>query len=398
MSAEFPKEKNGDSGVSRRDVLKRALFGAVALGLEGSPQLLQNESTDPASERDFDLKESVRFNHQIEGFRQQYGRLKRNEILFIDSIGGPLGPPVKLEETLGRSPGEFDQDGVLIGEIDQGWLDFERERVCGREHAYELLDIPNGLPRQLNVIPQIRAILRNGPGRSELDPQTFHDIVKYFGRKPVEGVAGENRIHYLRSHGMDHAEVPEDMRTHLSRLLPGLAAEESQFNSAIRSGAGAVGVLQFMPATWHELGYQPEQMNSFVTQTEAIGKDVTSKYRHITSHAVPELAHIKAEYFNDDESDFNRHFLLPVLLNSYNSGQSRMVNVIRHLVQRCPTRSALEQAVGPHTNGLGMDAYQHMTFLASRPVGHDHAVSGYGRQSSQYVAQIFALAELLDDE
>jgi len=68
-----------------------------------------------------------------------------------------------------------------------------------------------------------------------------------------------------------------------------------------------------------------------------------------------------------------------------------------------PNRESLKKAIGEYPDGLGLDAYLLMTKLSSAVVGRTekgkriHRISGYGRDSSQYVVRAYTLAELLKE-
>ncbi|HEX8591518.1 MAG TPA: lytic transglycosylase domain-containing protein [Candidatus Paceibacterota bacterium] len=402
MGIEGSQKKRGvpNAGVetpSRRRFLELGLAAVAGLALKGDQTTVDTSRERRSGRENFD--ESERFKMQTEGFKYQYRRLRRDEILFVDEFGAPLGEPVSLrDEAAGVTAGNINADGILEGRINQTWLDRQREMICHRYNAYDLLNLHEGLPLQLNVVSSIREALYSDPGKERLDPETFLDIVYYFGRQPVVGTPDKTRIEFVRQNAMRNAGLPENVRERLSFLIPGLAAQESKYNNATRSSVGAIGIMQFMPDTWRELGYTPEDSRSLAKQTEAVGKYFSDMHGYITRRASQSLEVIKREYFDGNIAEYEKHFLVPILLNSYNSGQGRIVKAVDLLVERYPRRAALEAHIGVHADGIGMDAYRAMTISARSVEGENEGVPGYGRDSSEYVARIHALAELLEDE
>ena len=406
MRFEIPKfgggEKKPDEPEFTRRQALRIGVGAAAAGVtagvlleKGLPDDTETEK-GPVKEKEAGYEESELFERQISGYKVLYGKLERDEILFVDEEGVPIGKPVQIKPLDGIKPGKIDDEGILEGEFNQEWLDREREQICAKENVP--CDIPNALPRQLNTIPTIREAVYKSPGKAELNPKTFLDVVHHYGRKKVVNGDGENRIEYVKKYAMQNTDLPEELKKDIASLLPGLAAQESKFNNDARSSVNAMGIFQFMPATWAGLGYDPGEIALLSKQVEAVGKYFTYTEKRLKEKAEFALGVALKEYFGGDEKAFEKYFLTPVLLNTYNSGADRLAEVVRWFTDHYPDRAALEGLIGSHQKGFGLDAYAAMAKEASKKTDEGNAVSGYGKDSSEYVSRIYALAELLKNE
>lgn len=390
-------EQEGDVDTplyTRRELTKAAGTG-LAIGSIGTGLIAQEIfSTDDSHESEAEKREggyepSELFNREIQGYKMLYSELQRDEILFVNEEGLPLGEPVKVEPINGISPGVIDKNGFLTEDMNQDWLDYQRERVCAELNVP--CDIPNGLPRQVNVIPQLRDAVYYTPD-DDLDADTYLEVIEYFAEKKVIGAEHKTRLEFVRDHVGDYLKVPPAVKQELIFLIPGLAAQESHFNNGLKSSTGAEGIFQFMPDTWKDFGYSEEDILYLKNQVEAVGKYFSRAYTFLKNNAAEELALAEREYFNGSAEDFGRDFLAPVLLNSYNSGPGRLATTLRWFAEQYPTRASLEKSIGTHQTGFGKDAYQTLTREAKG------VIPGYGRDSSQYVVRLSALAELLKDK
>lgn len=392
MNLEFPKkilkkpEKPDEPEFNRREGLK--IFGTgVAVGTTGT-LLVETAVERIVEHRENGFEQSEIFERQLSGYRILYGELKRNEILFIDQDGAPIGRPVQIGGDIDGVPaGNMDENGLVVGRLNQRWLDLARTRVCAENNVP--CDLPNSLPRQINSITAIREAVNAG-----LNPDTFLDIVRHYARERAEN--GERKIDFVRRRVMEGVSLPDGMKRELVRLIPGLAAQESRYNDASVSEVGARGTFQFMPDTWRELGYSQADFAAFGKQVEGVGRYFVRMYQFITASATESLVAAKREYFGNDEAAFEKFFLTPILVNAYNAGPARLVVVVNRFLERYPNKQALEALIGGHSQGFGYDAY---IAMARETSGHDdrrRKVPGYGEDSSEYVPRIYALADLLD--
>lgn len=399
MNPEFPALNGARRDLegpqyTRRDLTKAAGTG-LAVGALGATLVskeifggdYKEENDTEGGEGGYEASEL--FEREIEGYKVLYGELKRDEILFVNEEGLPLGKPVKIEPANGISPGSIDKNGFLTEDMNQDWLDYQREKVCAELNVP--CDISNGLPRQVNVIPQLRDAAYYTPD-DDLDADTYLEVIEHFAEKKVIGAEHKTRLEFVRDHVGDSLKVPRAVKEELIALIPGLAAQESHFNNGLKSSVGAQGIFQFMPDTWKDFGYSEEDILYLKNQVEAVGKYFSRAYTFLKNNAGEALALAEREYFHGSAEDFGKDFLAPVLLNSYNSGPGRLAIVLKWFVEQYPTRESLEKSIGTHEGGFGKDAYQTVTRKAKG------VIPGYGRDSSQYVVRLSALAELLKDK
>jgi hypothetical protein len=428
--ASAPKPEKKFKGLSRRELL---LGGGAAVASAGSiatgaaigeylaektwdePQPAPHEHPHTEDKAHPESKEAIRqhepsevFNQKIAGFETLYGKIHRDEMLFVDGNGAPI-ETVKIAPVDGLLPGkhkddrrlQFDQHGLLIGDPNPEWVEYERTLVRNKNPGFKY-DTDKQLPHGLHVLHQIRDAIENEDDPFvDPEPQTYLEVVQYFGAKEVVGGGGLSRIAYVRKHGMEGMDdLPLVLTAELNKFLPGIAAQESHFNNASKSGKGAQGIFQFMPSTWHDLGHTPEDILSLSQQVQAASEHLRSSYREMNAFSLSHgnfLARIKAEYFNGDEDAYLRYFIAPMVINSYNPGADRLLQLAQWFEQYLATTKA-ERTHESYPHGYGYDLFNQMTTEV-----HDHPLDPqyplleeYGSESSEYFPRVYAFAELLD--
>jgi hypothetical protein len=377
-----PELSSGRSGMNRREFLRTAAIGAgsilavSALGCEVGE-----------SEKEKKYGPGERFKEGVEGFEVIYGKLRRNQILFVNENDGPIGDPVELVPFNNISPGSFDQNGLLVGSINPEWLAAHRKRIC-EQYPEVKCNPKRNLPRQRNVIQ----LLRQAVGREGLNPETYLDVVKHYGQRAVVGAEEYSRIEYVRNFLGRNTTLPEAIIAELSRIGPGLAAQESRFDNSSKSPVGARGIFQFMPATFKELGYSEADFLSLTKQVEAAGEYFQRAYRSLYQRSGDALQNIRAEFFDNDEL-FAKEFIVPILINSYNAGAARMAAVVTWFNKRYPNGEAF-RARGSSVP-KGYDVFKVMSLKAQAYEGGG-LIAGYGSDAGGYVPRIYAFASLLE--
>ncbi|MCW1888672.1 MAG: lytic transglycosylase domain-containing protein [Candidatus Moranbacteria bacterium] len=405
--ASVKKSESFDTVSRRRFLVGAGGLGMAMAGLEVASILKENKNSPEAkrSPEQNTEKFGTHFTNEIIGYLKFYGELKLDEVMFVDEEGLPLGEPVKLEPIDGISPGEKEEaTGILIGDINQAWLDAWRAKKC-QEFPGAQCDLGNSLPRQMNLLFLARELANAEYLKDEdIQGETYVDVVKHFAHKQVVGHEDFSRYEYLRDHvGKSMEKVPEAIREELQFLIPGLAAQESKYINDAKSSVGAMGIMQFMPSTWSgELGYEREDILRFDHQVTGAGEFFERAYQFVRDHDNGALDVICEKIFDNNREMFRRYFLAPVLVNSYNSGPGRLVAAVKEFARVYPTREALLEIVGDgYEGGFGYDVYWAMTKFASTVVGKDNEgndrrrIPGYGRDSSQYVLRSYSLALLL---
>ncbi len=374
------------------------LGGAIGSGLTGLGLLIPIREKERREAAEIQ-KSSERFTDRISGYLRQYGELKRDEIVFVDERGKPLGNPIKLEDIGGIPPGKLDETGLLVDEvINQDWLDAQRLRICDARPGLAC-DIRGAIPQQLNVIQAIREAIQKTEGET-IDPETFMDIVSHYGKKEVILGKGLNRIEYIQEQSMSTNLLPEgfpaDARREVRRLLPALAAQESRYNNKSRSRKDARGIFQFTEGAWEDFG-GGEDILFLKNQVPAVTRYMGNAYEMMQEKAAESLAKVKDEFFGGDEERFNIYFLVPALLNSYNAGPKRMVAVVNWFVEQCSTREKFTEYFGRYADEYGYDVFFAMV-SAAKGQSNVRYLDLYGKDASEYVPRIYALAVLLKKE
>ena len=339
-----------------------------------------------------------RFFGQTRLYRVIYGDLNEKQIQFFNDHGVPLGAPTELvpiierngESTTIISPGVIDKDGFLIGKINKGWLDKKRQEVC---LAYQNVkcDLSVDLPAQTNSIRLLREARFESLKLGEPIKETLADYVWAQSQKKVQEKGIEiNYFDYITSKFGENVELPDTIEDELKMLLVGLAAQESQYNIHAKSPVGAKGLLQFMPETWESFGYNQNETSSTSKQVLAAGKLFLEQYNYFERNKKFELDYIKKNYFQGDEESFERYFYVPLMINSFNSGQGRMGKVMSWFIEKYPTLESIKRGSELSGNPQKYDVFASMAELARN--NNTDETKGYKKDSSEYVLRVFAFA------
>lgn len=239
-------------------------------------------------------------------------------------------------------------------------------------------------------------------------PRTRLEEALINGRQDTIGGGGLSRIEYVRRHIGDQFTLPDDIapelqeviRAEVSRLAVGLAAQESKFDNSAESRMGARRIFQFMEETHEEFGYSEEDMLLLTNQVAAAGRYLSRAYRHIWTEAHEALVTIESRFFANDSVRFQREFVVPVLMNSYNAGPRRMIAAVTWFADRYKDTHSAERDLGADygTEGFGYDIF-HLLTVSVRERGRreQDVLSRYGRDASEYVARIRAFTALIEE-
>jgi hypothetical protein len=327
-----------------------------------------------------------------------YRDLTNKQVMFVDEKGLLIGQPISLDPIMSSGtntviiPGTLDARGVPVGRVSQTWLDAARVRVC--EEAHIRCNTEESLPRVRSVIRLVRDATPYF-SQGATPPETFFDIIRHLGSSPVPGIQSEvTLIQYIHENFGKNTNLPPDILEELRDTLPGLAAQESQYNPAARSPVGARGILQFMPDTWRTMGYSRDTEGNSALQVEAAGKYFEGSYRELMTRNSEDFAYIRTTFFGGDTTAFDKYFLVPVLINTYNSGTGRLSRVITWFRNTYPDRQSIS-SLSSGENGYGYDVYAAMAHFASE--NKTAETSGYKEHSSEYFSRVFALANIISE-
>jgi hypothetical protein len=245
--------------------------------------------------------------------------------------------------------------------------------------------------------PELIAGIAAGTIRTKLD------ILNYFIVKDFGNSGGENRVEYIKNHvtftgNLEKAPV---VANEVRRLLPGLVAVESGYDNEVESRrTGAKASFQFMPDTWHkELGRAPYVAGTelpFGEQVAAVGELFSKMYDRLQYWCYEEAQYRGRNYLEDiktlfpHQEDFEQYFLVPCLLNAYNTGEQGMGEVVVAFAQ---SREFAAQAKRGGTSGY--DLFTEMTKWAA--TSDLSQLQDYRGEASTYVEKIYAAADVLAD-
>jgi hypothetical protein len=308
-----------------------------------------------------------------------------NEILFVDENNVPVGAPIDFSAAI---PEDLKLDGIAISPPPLSWrqemarqLESSSEntgRRVARSHNVAL-DFKAALGNKSE--PELVAGIQSGSIKSSLD------IIKYFGQKPVRGVREEiSRLEYVEQAFRLSNKVPsivrDEIESELKSVMPGLCAKESKFNNSLTSGAGAVGIFQFMPNVWKSYNKNESDLNSLKEQTEVAGLLMSDMYSQLM-HYCDDEALLQARDSFSNQSDFLKHFITPLIINSYNSGARRLATAVNRFF--VPERDL---------DGLvGKDVYLAMADFAQAE--DEGLLSSYKTDAREYVSRAYALSRVL---
>lgn len=383
------EELDKDVHITRRTLLKGVGASVVAGAVGGKilDSALREKGTAAVHESNELKITGENFLKRVEDYRKAYEELTAKEVQFIDDEGAPIGEPTPIAPYKGISPGDLDDNGILVGSLNQKWLDAVRADICA-QNPNITCDLREGTPKLWNFARLIRDANERNP---DIQAKTLKDIVLYNGSKTVVGDEEKlSRIQYLKEHANDYVKLSPTMAKELSSILPALAAQESQYDNESDSGV-ARGILQFRDSEWSSLGYTDADRPFLKKQTEAASRLLAGKLEYLEDHIGDELTFIEKRFFGTRE-EFEKYFLAPVLINSYNSGEGNLTKVVKWFCATFPDKGTLAKELGATDTNLGYDVYDTMAHMGRKR----RAAPSYGRDSSQYVSRIMAWRAILD--
>jgi hypothetical protein len=338
----------------------------------------------------FEAEDKVESTEGLDFERELFGymaaaKLSANELLFVDEDNVPLGVPVDFSKAI---PEDLRPNGIAISPPPFYWRRQAAERLeadpknkgrkVARTHSVAL-DFKAALSYKTE--PELVAGIISGKIKTKLD------IVSYFAQKPVRGVGKEiSRRDYVRESFNLGKGVPsvvrEAIEEELRTVIPGLCAKESMFNNSLKSRTGATGIFQFMPNIWKGYGREEGDISSLKIQTETAGLLMSDIYRELMHH-VDDHALLRVRDTFASKEDFLRHFITPLIINSYNAGSSRLATAVNQYFTPKRNLDGLE----------GKDAYLAMADYAESE--EEGTLANYKTDAREYVSRAYALSRVL---
>jgi hypothetical protein len=312
--------------------------------------------------------------------------LMRDQVLFVDSLGRQITEPFTLTESVGLSPAEMTWrfEGAGPAGIPGTWTNEQKTYISSE------LGIPVADISMLHVYQDLSST------RAE-HMQSRVELVYANATVPLEtDPEGRDAITILRLE-TNFTQLPPPVEDEFMPYLIGIAAEESRFDANKTSKAGAVGILQTMPATFE--GYWGEELlanrdpRNLVDQLPASINHIETSYLELQKNLEIELAHITQFYFDGNRASMEKYFLVPVMINSYNAGQQRMIEVVRWFFSTYPDPESVAELLGQDEPPSGYDLFFVMTYQCAK----EKAVARFGPEASVYVEKVMGWETAVKD-
>lgn len=374
-------------GRSRREVLSLAVqalavgTGAAVSGAlaraRGKKAATEKREEELSAENPENWKTSELTLNRIGSFKIDFGNLTRKQILLIDQNGNPVtGGPIDIPEELLK-----EEDTKGFKEKFQAWLTALRNKLK-REYPTMYLDHTKG--REEPTALSVRLSLDRASTGS------FFDQVAMKSNKPVSKHNPASRYAFAKTK-LNAAVQQGVLPPSLGKLLIGVTGVESEFSDVPENKYKCAGAWQISrdEALQYHI-YKPGSFDArgdFEAATDAAVKIYADLYQRLSRDRL--YASFKALYGLNDEE-----FTIPIVINSYISGETGVKNMCRWFQENYPVEK-VENILGK--GPYGQDLYTFMTAVYMH--GEDRPATGenFGPQSRDYVNRVFAMAELFEE-
>jgi hypothetical protein len=314
------------------------------------------------------------------------GGLRRDQVLFVDSLGRQITEPFTLTESVGLSPEEMTwrfEGGGPAG-IPGTWTKDQKAYISDElgvpASDISMLHVYQDLvsTRAEHMESRVELVYANATTSLETDPE------------------GRDALTILRLE-TNFTQLPPRVEDEFAPYLIGIAAEESRFDANKTSKAGAVGILQTMPATFE--GYWGEELlasrdpRNLIDQLPASINHIETSYLELQENLDIELAHITEFYFDGNRASMEKYFLIPLMINSYNAGQQRMIDVVRWFFETYPDPESVAELLGQDELLSGYDLF----FVMTHQCAKEKAVDRFGPEASVYVGKVMGWETAVKD-
>ena len=389
-------------------VVGAAAVGTVAVkAFENSPQQsrpgqVEKHNSDAVEENEQSI-ESVRFATEITGY-ETFAELNYHNVLFVDEQNQPIGEPVPLQGfTINRriqtgemqsylvSPGPADELGILTEGIAGEWLAEMRIRLKERNPNLKV-DLQNGIPRVLSINNKFKSIVHDSDDTELISEiaagrvTNYLHIVQHYAQRPFSTAEPYPIREYIEEHIQFKETVPPVVQSELRRIIPGLCAQESNFNNNSLSRSGAQGIFQFMPATWGDYNETTiaEGTQSLEAQVRSAGEFFSDLYRRVQIHAGEEA--MRKLLATLDEETIQKDILVPLTINAYNAG----AGLIGEAVKRYVETHTIDRKLS------GKDIFLAVADFAQQ--NEEGVLSRYANEAREYVPRIYANSNLIHSQ
>lgn len=388
--------------ISRRNVLG-GIGSAAALGVMAREGMNYNNEDDevPLEEIDVPDDEEIEeetfeqiaedlpspvFERVLEARTIEAGGLRRDQVVFIDAYGRQITQVFDLSKSVGLTPKEMTwryKEGGPAG-IPGTWTNAQKEYISSKtgipESDIEMLHVYQDLDKdsEANFESRIEMVYHNATTQVPGD---------MYGRDAITIIREESQF----------SHIPEDISSLLLPHIVGIAAEESRFDANKTSSAGAVGFVQTMPEVFEKYKKQHNLPNlnprNLVDQLPVGIQHIEVSYIELMENLDIELAYIARTYFNGNVASMEKYFLVPCIINSYNAGQDRMINVVRWFLDNYPDPESTMDLLGQDEPLTGYDVFFAMTHQCALEKGVDR----FGSDASTYVQKVMGWTQAFED-
>jgi hypothetical protein len=137
-----------------------------------------------------------------------------------------------------------------------------------------------------------------------------------------------------------------------------------------------------MPDIWAHYGGTAEDLNSLQRQVEIAGRFFSDLYREVQINIGQEEIHFLEKKFNDRDT-LERQLIVPLMVNSYNAGSSRVAEAVKEYIRNTDVEQMPE----------GEDLFLAIADYAMK--NKQGRLGRYGKDAREYVPRIYAQAEML---
>ncbi len=305
------------------------------------------------------------------------GGLRRDQVVFVDSLGRQLTEVFDLTESVGLTP------------RDMTWS-FQGDKPAGIPGTW-IKEQENYISEQTGIPPAEINMLSVYLDLDNADQENFTSRVEMAynnaTRVVAEDVFGRDALTIIREE--THFEnIPDAVAQYLKPHIVGIACEESRFDANKTSLEEAVGFMQTMPDVFEKYKIEhnlPDlDPRNLVEQLPVGLQHIEVSYLELVDKLDIELAYITQLYFNGNSASMEKYFLTPCIIGSYNFGQARMIKVVQWFLQNYPEPESAVTALDQTESLSGYDVFFAMTHQCALQNGVDK----FGDESSTYVSKV----------
>lgn len=363
--------------------------------------VLESESTEDT------VSANERFKSATAGYAA-YATLRKDEVLFLNEHNEPVGTPQRFTDFVDTkpnfsgeylyTPGSVDETGILTEVPTREWREYVKKQLQAEypdqtithdlntihffREAYELGD------------PQLRQKISSG------EIATRDQVYEYRIQQSFPGANGQNRVEYLQHNvifrnaveevpgvpGAEKVAVPPLVQAELRRLLPGLFAQESGFRAdAVNDTSNATGTGQFMPETWERYTGTDVVSMDYVDQVAVLGPMISDVYDRVLDK-IGEDALAKLRSLFSTEEAFLESVIIPATISGFHTGPDRIAEAVR----------SYTDSVQIDDMPVGKDLF--LAIATHGALSNEGLLSGFREESMEYVTQVYALADVLEEK